>query len=221
MDTSPAPQVDTIDVVSDVVCPWCYIGKRHLEAAIAQLPAEQRPVVRWHPFQLNPDLPRAGIGRRSYLEEKFGGPERAAQIYERVKAAGSSAGLALDFDRIERQPNTLDAHRLIAWAQSEGGGDADALVEALFRAYFVEGRYVGDRTVLAEIAGEAGYDAARARELLADETGIAEITEMDQRARQMGIGGVPFFVFNQRVGVSGAQGAPALLDALAQSRTQA
>jgi predicted DsbA family dithiol-disulfide isomerase len=106
-------------------------------------------VVRWHPFQLNPDLPRAGIGRRSYLEEKFGGPERAAQIYERVKAAGRAAGLELDFDRIERQPNTLDAHRLIAWAQAEGGGDADALVEALFRAYFVEGRYIGDREVLA------------------------------------------------------------------------
>jgi predicted DsbA family dithiol-disulfide isomerase len=222
MDTSPAPiAADTIDVVSDVVCPWCYIGKRHLEAAIAQLPADQRPVVRWHPFQLNPDLPRAGIGRRSYLEEKFGGPERAAQIYERVKAAGRVAGLELDFDRIERQPNTLDAHRLIAWAQAEGGGDADALVEALFRAYFVEGRYVGDREVLAEIAGEAGYDAARARELLGDETGIAEIAEMDQHARQMGISGVPFFVFNQRVGVSGAQGGPALLEALAQSRTAA
>jgi predicted DsbA family dithiol-disulfide isomerase len=222
MDTSPAPiAADTIDVVSDVVCPWCYIGKRHLEAAIAQLPADTRPVVRWHPFQLNPDLPRAGIGRRSYLEEKFGGPERAAQIYERVKAAGRAAGLELDFDRIERQPNTLDAHRLIAWAQAEGGGDADALVEALFRAYFVEGRYIGDREVLAEIAGEAGYDAARARELLGDETGVAEIAEMDKHARQMGISGVPFFVFNQRVGVSGAQGSPALLEALAQSRSAA
>jgi predicted DsbA family dithiol-disulfide isomerase len=222
MDTSPAPiAADTIDVVSDVVCPWCYIGKRHLEAAIAQLPADTRPVVRWHPFQLNPDLPRAGIGRRSYLEEKFGGPERAAQIYERVKAAGRAAGLELDFDRIERQPNTLDAHRLIAWAQAEGGGDADALVEALFRAYFVEGRYIGDREVLAEIAGEAGYDAARARELLGDETGVAEIAEMDKHARQMGISGVPFFVFNQRVGVSGAQGGPALLEALAQSRSAA
>jgi predicted DsbA family dithiol-disulfide isomerase len=218
MEPSPL-QPETIDVVSDVVCPWCYIGKRHLEDAISKLPADQRPVVRWHPFQLNPDLPPEGIDRRRYLEDKFGGPERAAQIYERVRAAGSNAGLALDFDRIERQPNTLDAHRLIAWAQGIGGGDADALVEALFRGYFVEGRFIGDRSVLAAIAGEAGFDAAAARTMLDRDEGAAEIAEMDRHARQMGISGVPFFVFNQRVGVSGAQGGAALLEALRQSRT--
>jgi predicted DsbA family dithiol-disulfide isomerase len=174
-------------------------------------------VVRWHPFQLNPDLPSEGIDRRSYLEDKFGGPERAAQIYERVRAAGRTAGLALEFDRIERQPNTLDAHRLIAWAQA-GGGNADALVEALFRAYFVEGRYIGDRAVLAEIAGEAGLDPVAARTMLERGDGGDEIAGMDRHAREMGIGGVPFFVFNQRVGVSGAQGGPALLEALEQSR---
>jgi predicted DsbA family dithiol-disulfide isomerase len=217
MDTPTSPP-DTIDVVSDVVCPWCYIGKRHLESALAQLPEAERPVVRWHPFQLNPDLPATGIDRRRYLEEKFGGPERAAQIYERVRAAGSTAGLALDFDRIERQPNTLDAHRLIAWAQGSGAGDTDELVEALFRAYFVEGRFIGDRTVLAEIAGEAGFDAAAAKALLDSGDGAAEIAEMDRHARTMGIGGVPFFVFNQRLGVSGAQGGNALREALEQSR---
>jgi predicted DsbA family dithiol-disulfide isomerase len=214
-------QPETIDVVSDVVCPWCYIGKRHLESAIAQLPADQRPVVRWHPFQLNPDLPAEGIARRQYLEDKFGGPERATQIYERVRAAGRNAGLALDIDRIERQPNTLDAHRLIAWAQGSGAADTDALVEALFRAYFVEGRFIGDRAVLADIAGEAGLDAVAARAMLDSGEGTTEIADMDRHAREMGIGGVPFFVFNQRLGVSGAQGGTALLEALEQSRQAA
>jgi len=209
--------VDTIDIVSDVVCPWCYIGKRHLEASLASLPADQRPVVRWHPFQLNPDVPREGVDRLSYLEEKFGSAERASKIYERVKAAGKEAGLALEFDLIERQPNTLDAHRLIAWAQADGHS-VDALVEALFRAYFVEGRYIGDRNVLAAIAGEAGLDAQQALAWLQSEEGTRDIGRMDRQARKMGISGVPFFIFNQRVGVSGAQGSVALADALAQSR---
>ncbi len=208
---------ETIDVISDVVCPWCYIGKRHLEAALDKLPADERPLVRWHPFQLNPDLPAAGVDRRSYLEEKFGGAERASTIYDRVRAAGREAGLALDFDRIERQPNTLDAHRLIAWAQASGR-DVEPLVEALFKAYFVEGRFIGDRKVLAEVAGEAGFDANASLEMLEGQTAAAEIAEMDLRTRESGIGGVPFFIFNEKIAVSGAQGAPALLDALAQSR---
>lgn len=208
---------ETIDVISDVVCPWCYIGKRHLEAALSKLPVNERPLVRWHPFQLNPDLPAAGVDRRSYLEEKFGGAERASAIYDRVRAAGREAGLALDFDRIERQPNTLDAHRLIAWAQASGR-DVEPLVEALFKAYFVEGRFIGDRKVLAEVAGEAGFDAGASLEMLEGQTATAEIAEMDLRTRESGIGGVPFFIFNEKIAVSGAQGAPVLLDALAQSR---
>lgn len=208
---------ETIDVISDVVCPWCYIGKRHLEAALSKLPVSERPLVRWHPFQLNPDLPAVGVDRRSYLEEKFGGAERASTIYDRVRAAGREAGLALDFDRIERQPNTLDAHRLIAWAQASGR-DVEPLVEALFKAYFVEGRFIGDRKVLAEVAGEAGFDAGASLEMLEGQTATAEIAEMDLRTRQSGIGGVPFFIFNEKIAVSGAQGAPVLLDALAQSR---
>ena len=216
-DATSTDTVDTIDIVSDVVCPWCYIGKRHLEASLASLPADQRPVVRWHPFQLNPDVPREGVDRRSYLEEKFGSAERASKIYERVKAAGKEAGLALEFDLIERQPNTLDAHRLIAWAQADGHS-VDALVEALFRAYFVEGRYIGDRKVLAAIAGEAGLDTQQALAWLQSEEGTRDIGRMDRQARKMGISGVPFFIFNQRVGVSGAQGSVALADALAQSR---
>jgi predicted DsbA family dithiol-disulfide isomerase len=219
MDTDPLP-VRTVDVVSDVVCPWCYIGKRQLEQAIARLPEAERPSVRWHPFQLNPDLPRDGIDRRAYLEAKFGGAGRAAQIYERVRQAGRGAGLELAIDRIERQPNTLDAHRLIAWAQADDRPDADGLVEALFRAYFVEGRPVGERGELARIAGEAGYDADAARAMLDSDAGVAEVEQMDRQAREIGIGGVPFFVFDRRVGVSGAAGVDALLDAMAQARGQ-
>jgi predicted DsbA family dithiol-disulfide isomerase len=223
--TVPAPAASsatpTVDVVSDVVCPWCYIGKRQLETALAALPPDERPIVRWHPFQLNPDLPREGIERRAYLEEKFGGAERADQIYERVRAAGRAAGLELNLDRIERQPNTLDAHRLIAWAQADAGGDANALVEALFKAYFVDGRPIGEHAVLAAIAGECGFDETAARTMLDSDAGAGEIAAMDRRARSMGIGGVPFFVFNQRVGVSGAQGSHTLREALEQARTAA
>jgi predicted DsbA family dithiol-disulfide isomerase len=213
-----------IDVISDVVCPWCYIGQRRLAAALARLPADDaaRPTsIRWHPFQLNPDLPPEGVDRRAYLEAKFGGAERAAQIYERVRAAGRGAGLELDFDRIEKQPNTLDAHRLIAWAQTHAERDAEPLVEALFRAYFVEGRFIGDRAELARIAGEAGFDGAAARTMLDSDSGAAEIAAADRRARELGITGVPFFVFDGRVGVSGAAGPDALLEAAAQARTQA
>jgi len=216
MDTPPAP--DTIDVVSDVVCPWCYIGKRQLDEALAALPPGERPAVRWHPFQLNPDLPAAGIDRRRYLEDKFGGAERAEQIYARVRAAGRQAGLALALERIERQPNTLDAHRLIAWAQDTRPGDASPLVEALFQAYFIDGRPIGDPEALAAIAGEAGLEGRAAAAMLASDAYRLETAEADERARGMGIGGVPFFVFGQRLAVSGAQGVDALRGALAQAR---
>lgn len=215
----PAQQKLTIDVVSDVVCPWCYVGKRRLEAALAGLVAGEphvRPLVSWHPFQLNPDLPRSGIDRRQYLEAKFGGPARADEIYERVRAAGRSVGIPFAFERIERQPNTLDAHRLIAWAQAQG--DADALVERLFRAYFLEGLYVGDRETLATLAGEAGYDGDAARLHLASEAGLAEVTAMDRRVRELGVTGVPFFIFDGKVAVSGAQEPQTLLDAIDQAR---
>jgi predicted DsbA family dithiol-disulfide isomerase len=208
-----------IDVISDVVCPWCYIGQRRLAQARASLadddPARQARV-RWHPFQLNPDLPRAGVARKAYLEDKFGGPERAAQIYARVGAAGATVGIAFAFERIERQPNTLDAHRLIAWAQARG--DAGDLVESLFRAYFTEGRAIGERDVLAEIATEAGYDAAAARAWLDSDEGVEEIARMERRAREIGVGGVPFFVFNGQVAVSGAQEPDVLREAMTRAR---
>ena len=210
-----------VDVVSDVVCPWCYIGKRRLEAAIAQL-REANPdlpfAIRWHPFQLNPDLPPEGVDRKRYLEAKFGGPERARQVYERVTAAGRTVGIAFDFDAIERQPNTLLAHRLVAWAQSRQEGDADALVEGLFRANFIEGRFVGSVDELVAIATAAGYDPADARAFLESDALKDEVAQADVRAREMGIGGVPFFIFDGKTAVSGAQEPATIVQAIAQAR---
>jgi predicted DsbA family dithiol-disulfide isomerase len=208
----------TIDIVSDVVCPWCYIGKRRLEAAL-DARGHARPEIRWHPFQLNPDIPAGGIDRRSYLEAKFGGPERAREVYARVEAAGREAGIPFAFERIERQPNTLDAHRLIAWAQAVALERADGLVERLFKAYFTEGANIGAVPELARLAGEAGYDAAAALSHLESDAGRAEIAAADERSKEMGIAGVPFFIFNRRIAVSGAQPPDILADALSQAET--
>lgn len=205
-----------VDVISDVVCPWCWIGKRRLEAALAQRGSDN-VTVRWHPFQLNPDLPAEGVDRKSYLERKFGGPAAARDVYARVSEAGRSEGLSFDFERIARQPNTLDSHRLIAWAQQHQPVATDALVERLFAAYFVEGVDLGDRSELVRLAAEAGLDAAAAAQRLASTVGISEVVEADRRTRSMGITGVPFFIFNQRLAVSGAQPAAVLADAIAQS----
>ncbi|TAG49044.1 MAG: DsbA family oxidoreductase [Betaproteobacteria bacterium] len=201
----------SIDVVSDVVCPWCYIGKRHLEAALATWRAssplaETTDVhVRWHPFQLNPDLPAEGVDRQGYLENKFGGKARAAEIYARVGAAGRSAGLVLNFDGIARQPNTLAAHALIAFVQQHQPDRADALVERLFQAYFIDGRFIGDVDVLVAIASECGLDAASVRAAISDPWTLEKISAQDQTVRSQGVTGVPFFVFNNQTALSGAQ----------------
>ena len=212
----------TIDVISDVVCPWCYIGKRRLEAALAKLAASQpelRPRVSWHPFELNPDMPPEGVDRREYVRGKFGDGERARAIYERLVGVGDQVGLALAFDAIPRQPNTRDAHRLIAWGQ--GQGDADALVERLFRAFFMEGCDIGDRASLAALAGEAGYDADAARAYLASDEGRELVEAASRRARELGVNGVPFFIFDNKVAVSGAQESDTLLEAIAEARRKA
>jgi len=212
-------QPTTIDIVSDVVCPWCYIGKRRLEAALAGRAGS--PQIRWHPFQLNPDIPPGGCDRRRYLEEKFGGPQRASEIYARVEAAGREVGIPFDFQRIERQPNTVDAHRLIAWTQANAADRADTLVERLFRAYFTEGANIGEIDVLVRLAGEAGIDGAAARGHLASDAGRAEVAAADQRSKATGISGVPFFIFNRRLAVSGAQPPAILGEALARAEKPA
>jgi predicted DsbA family dithiol-disulfide isomerase len=216
---TPTTSPLSIDIVSDVVCPWCYVGKRRLEAALARRAGDdgQRAQVRWLAFQLNPDIPAGGIDRRSYLEQKFGGPERAKQIYARIKAAGDEVGIPFDFERIARQPNTVNAHRLIAWAQDLDPNAADALIERLFRAYFVDGIDIGDIDALAGVAGDAGFDATAARAWLASGAGRAAVEAEERRSRALGVTGVPFFVFNQRLAVSGAQPPEVLLGAMEQA----
>ena len=213
----------TIDVVSDVVCPWCYIGKRKLEAALALPQAVDLPAVelRWHPFQLNPDMPAGGVSRQQYLEDKFGGPGRAAEIYARVRAAGRTVGLELNIEGISLQPNTLAAHALIAFAQQGAGTLGSAVKERILKAYFVENRFIGSVDVLVDIALEAGLDADAARAYLSDPVHLQEVAQADAQARGMGISGVPFFIFNQKVAVSGAQDPAALLDAMRQAVTAA
>lgn len=208
-----------IDIVSDVVCPWCYIGKRKLESALARRADNDahRVEVRWLAFQLNPDIPAGGVDRRHYLEQKFGGPERAMQIYARIRAAGDEVGIPFNFERIVRQPNTVNAHRLIAWAQNQNLNAADALIERLFRAYFIDGIDLGDVDALASAARDAGYDAKAAHLWLASDDGRAEIEAEEQRARALGVTGVPFFIFNRRLAVSGAQPPEVLLDAMEQA----
>jgi predicted DsbA family dithiol-disulfide isomerase len=175
--------------------------------------------VRWLAFQLNPDIPAGGVDRRSYLEKKFGGPERAQQIYARVAAAGDEVGIPFDFERIVRQPNTVDAHRLIAWAQDLDLAASDALVERLFRAYFVDGINIGNIDALAKLAGDAGFDATAARAWLTSDSGRKDIEAEERRARSLGVTGVPFFVFNDRLAVSGAQPPEVLLEAIEQAET--
>jgi predicted DsbA family dithiol-disulfide isomerase len=206
-----------VDVVSDVVCPWCYIGKRRLEAALASRGTGTKTTVRWHPFQLNPDLPRGGIDRRSYLEGKFGDPERIEEVRQRIEAAGRDSGVWFEFERVQRQPNTLDAHRLITWSQGVRPSVTNELVEHLFRAYFTQGVDIGNIEELARIAGLVGLDSFKAKALLTSDEGRAAVRAAERRAHELGVTGVPLFIFNQRVAVSGAQHAKVLREAISQS----
>jgi predicted DsbA family dithiol-disulfide isomerase len=191
-----------LDIISDPVCPWCYIGKANLDRALERHP--DHPFgIEWHPFQLNPDMPPGGMDRREYLEAKFGGRENAARIYARIDAAAQAAGLAIDWSAIARIPNTLDAHRLIHWAGLEGR--QTPVVAALFRAYWREGRDIGAREVLEDIAGAAGLDAAMIRRLLDSDADVEDIRARDAHARARGVTGVPTFIVANSHAVSGAQ----------------
>jgi predicted DsbA family dithiol-disulfide isomerase len=210
-----------VDVVSDLVCPWCFIGKRKLEAALAQF-ADAEPsvaaTVRWHPFQLTPDLPAAGLPRTTYLARKFGGSGRAREIYARVERAGEAVGIAFRLDRIKTQPNTFDAHRLVAWSQQQR--DAGDLVERLFSAFFVEGGGIGDAADLARIASQCGWAQEDVRAMLASDVARDVVTSESREAIDAGIQGVPCFIFNGRVAVSGAQDPQTLLNAITAARTE-
>lgn len=209
----------SIDVYSDVVCPWCYIGKRKLEQALARL-REQDVVVmpNWRAFQLNPDIPAAGVARKEYVETKFGGPERAKEIYARVAGVGHEVDIAFQFDQIERQPNTINAHRLIAYAGAHG--NQDAVSEALFRAFFLELRDISDVAALSEIAANTGLNRDAVYAYLSSDQGTAAVQQEDAVARQLGITGVPFFVFGGKYAVSGAQNPDVLVQAYQQAASE-
>jgi len=213
MNTPDTVNAIPIDIVSDVVCPWCFIGKRHLEAALAQFEA---PVsIRWLPYFLNPDTPPEGEPYRPFLERKFGGAAALEEIWARVRAAGRPAGIAFAFERIALRANTLAAHRLIhRWQQQ---GDASPLVERIFNAGFCEGRFIGDPVVLADIAAACGADRDETLAWLLSGSEADAVIAQEARLRELGISGVPFFIFNGRLAVSGAQPPEVLLDALRQS----
>jgi predicted DsbA family dithiol-disulfide isomerase len=211
---SEADEILTIDVVSDVVCPWCYLGEKRLEAALAR---EAGPVtVRWRPYQLDPTIPPGGLDRAEYMEKKVGKSGRLQSVHDNLTRLGAEVGLPFAFDRIKRSPNTLDAHRLIRWASS--AGVQEKVVDRLFKAYFVEGRDIGDRAVLIEIAGECGLDAKLVEKLLADGADADLVRQEIEQAQAMGVSGVPFFIFAGRIGVPGAQEPTVLREAMTQAR---
>jgi predicted DsbA family dithiol-disulfide isomerase len=191
-----------LDIISDPICPWCYIGKAHLDRAM-QANANHPFEIEWHPFQLNPDMPKIGMDRREYLEHKFGGKEGAIRVYGAIADAAEAAGLEIDFAAIKRTPNTIDAHRLIHWAGLEGR--QTAVVSALFKAYFVEGRDIGDAVVLLDIAEGAEMDREVTERLLASDADTADIAERDAHARARGVSGVPTHIIANQHVVPGAQ----------------
>jgi predicted DsbA family dithiol-disulfide isomerase len=210
------PSQMNIEIVSDVVCPWCYVGKRRLEAALAQSD-DAVVAVRWRPFQLDPTIPSEGLDRRAYMRAKFRDDARLAEVHARLRAVGAEVGIDFDFEAISRSPNTLDAHRLIGWAAARGV--QDEVVERLFSAYFEHGRDIGDRSVLAEIAGECGMDAEAVERQFAGDGDVAAIRAEIAEAQEIGVTGVPFFIFASRFAVSGAQSAEILARAVKSARS--
>ena len=191
-----------IDIFSDTICPWCFIGKRRLERALAERPQTDL-TVRWRAFQLNPEMPEEGMERQRYLELKFGGAAGAESVYARVRDAGDSEGIAFAFDRIARTPNTVASHRLIRFAA--GRDREDAVVQALFDAYFLRGEDIGNAEVLSAAAAAGGLDPDEARAFLAGDAEAEAVRSEDATARQAGINGVPCFIFNGKYALSGAQ----------------
>ncbi|MGV2099175.1 DsbA family oxidoreductase [Rhizobium sp. 21-4511-3d] len=204
----------TIDVVSDVVCPWCYLGKARLELAIAEVQDEVGVDINWRPYRLNPDYPPEGVDQKKSLEEKLGGAERVAQAHKMLADFGKEVGINFNFEAIKIGPNTLDAHRLIHWAMIEDRDKADKVVNGLFKANFEEGRNVGDHAVLLDVAEKAGLDRAVTASLLASDADKVLVVEEIESAQKMGVNGVPFFIFDQQYAVSGAQTPDVLAGAL-------
>jgi predicted DsbA family dithiol-disulfide isomerase len=198
-----AKPVGRIDVISDAICPWCYIGKRHLESALALLDKQGLHfTVAWHPFQLNPDMPREGVDRAQYRLAKFGSAERSRQLDERITETAATVGLEFHLDKLTRTPNTLDAHRLIRLAGQHGV--QDGVVEALFEGYFCDGADIGNAEVLTRLGIEGGLERDDITAMLASDSGLKEVTAADRMARNAGIQGVPSFALQGHVLFSGA-----------------
>lgn len=191
-----------LDIMSDPICPWCYIGKAHLDRALADHP-DHPFTIEWHPFQLNPDMPAEGMDRRAYLEGKFGGKDAAVRAYAPVVEHAAAAGLSIDFEGMKRTPNTLNAHRLIHWAGIEGR--QTAAVSALFTAYFTNARDIGQIEVLADIADSIEMDAALVTRLLKSDSDAQDIRDRDAHSRSMGVNSVPTFIIASQHAVPGAQ----------------
>lgn len=191
-----------VDIVSDTICPWCYIGKRRFERAL-DLSGRNDIAISWRPFQLNPDMPPEGMTRDDYVRAKFGGGDRPRQIYQAIAESGREAGIEFQFAKIKRTPNTVLSHRLIHWSAKQER--QDEVVAELFKAYFEDGLDVGDLEILAECASRAGLDRELARRFLLSEEGRQEVVASDVYARRLGINGVPCFIVNRKYAVSGAQ----------------
>lgn len=197
-----------IEYIFDTVCPWCYVGKRRFERALAQRPGT-RVDIRWRPFLLNPDLPPEGMDRHAYLERKFGGPTRVQRVHSAVAAAGETEGIVFAFDRIARTPNTLNSHRMIRFAG--GVGREAETVEALYRAYFTDGRDIGDLAELVAIGSAIGLPQAELQSYLCSEADVAAVLNDNARAHRMGVNGVPCLVLDGKYAVAGAQEPDVLL----------
>ncbi|MBE7185460.1 MAG: DsbA family oxidoreductase [Methylobacterium mesophilicum] len=205
----------SINVVSDVVCPWCFLGMRRLDRALAQAP-EADTTVHWRPFQLDPSIPAGGLDRREYMKAKFGTGDRLQQTHATLEQLGAAEGIGFHFDAITRSPNTLDAHRLIRWAGAEGEAVQRDVVAELFSRYFEQGQDIGDRDVLADVGAKSGMMAADLRERLAGDEGRESVQAEIVEAQRKGVSGVPFFILADRYAISGAQEAATLADAIRQ-----
>lgn len=203
----------TVDVVSDVVCPWCYLGQKRLDRAIAATPGID-VTVSWRPYQLDPTIPAGGVDRQQYMLAKFGDPARIEQAHQRLVSLGAAEGIDFAFEAIKVAPNTLDAHRVIRWAGAAGDGVQDRVVRRLFRLNFEEGADIGDQAVLIGAATEAGMDAAVVATLLPTDADVEAVRAEIATAGRMGITGVPCFLLEQRYAVMGAQDAEVLADAI-------
>ena len=200
-----------IEIYSDLICPWCYIGKRRMQAGLKLLRKEHRPKIVWRPFQLNPDMPAEGMNRKVYRSKKFGSWERSIAMDAQVTETGKDLGIEFNYDKILMTPNTLAGHRLLWWAEQTD--HQDHLAEALFHAYFTEGRDVGKHAVLAQIAAKVGFPESEALAFLDSDAGAKEVADEALKGLKLGLQGVPFFVINGQPSVSGAQTAQAFFDA--------